>query len=172
MTNRTTLSLLMCLLLTMVFSSSAECDYVRVTGSVVNVRQGPGTSQPVLFQAREGEEFILIREDGLWYKVALPDGQEAYVFGRLAEILPGDYPSVSGGEGTDSLQTTPESGGGSLLLNSLGFLALFLLAGLAVWKRREMGRKAASTLREWSGYRRDKPFRYDSRPPEKDRWEI
>ncbi|UCG38281.1 MAG: SH3 domain-containing protein [bacterium] len=163
-----------CLLLILVSLLSPNlllADYVRIRGSVVNVRQGPGTSFPVLFQAQQGEEFNLLRTEGLWYLVKLPEGEEAWVFGRLADIVPGAMPGQpADGEGAKG---EGEAGSGlKRILEVFLLLALLLLSGIAVWKRKQLTSHAILKLKEISGYRREQPFRYDNRMPKDDSWEI
>ena len=86
------LLLLAGLLLSMAPQGAAEADYVRIKGTVVNVRQGPGTSHPVLFQAEQGEEFDLISTEGLWCLVRIQPHQEAWVFRKLVSIVEGTRP--------------------------------------------------------------------------------
>lgn len=145
-------------------------DYVRIRGTVVNVRQGPGTTYPTLFQAEEGEEYALQSVEGLWCRIALVDGREAWVFGRLVTVMKGDLPGVSETEQEVSDQEGEVRGS-----KVSAFLAifLFLLAGVVViWKWRALSKKAARSMREISGYRRSRPFQYDDRSPDRDRWEI
>jgi hypothetical protein len=147
-------------------------DYVKVKGSVVNVRQGPGTTFPVLFQAEQGEEFTLLSTEGLWCLVTLDQGREAWVFRKLVDILPGQRPG-------DQSSTVPdpdkEVKSDSLAGKIIGFffLLLFVIATVvAVWRRKPLFELSTRKLREISGYRREQPFRYDNRKPNDDSWEL
>jgi len=136
------------------------------------VRQGPGTTFPVLFQAEQGEEFTLVRTEGLWCLVTLEQEKEAWVFRKLVNVLPGQRPGDQASSVTD-----PENEGesGSLISKviSLFFLLVFLLATVAaVWKRKPLLEFSTRKLREISGYRREQPFRYDNRKPNDDSWEL
>lgn len=152
------------------FLSTAHADFVRIEGSVVNVRQGPGTSFPVLFQAQAGEEYSLVSTEGLWCRIKLSDGKEAWVFRKLIGIVPGSLPESLGAPEKADVKPARE-GGSRIVYLATGMTALLILV-LAVWRRRELGRYAGSRMREMSGYRRDQPFRYDDLPPEKDSWEL
>lgn len=155
-----------------VHPSVSFADYVKVKGSVVNVRQGPGTTFPVLFQAEQGEEFTLVSTEGLWCLVTLDKGREAWLFRKLVDILPGQRPG-------DQSSTDPDPGkegeSGSLAGKIIGFffLLLFLIAAVvAVWKWKPLLELSTRKLKEISGYRREQPFRYDNRKPNDDSWEL
>ena len=85
-----------------VFPDSVQADFIRIRGTVVNVRQGPGTTHQVLFQAKQGEEYPLKKTEGLWCLIQLKDGKEAWVFARLVDVVPGEIPG--------SPVSTPEAG--------------------------------------------------------------
>ena len=149
---------------------SALADYVRIRGSVVNVRQGPGTSFSTLYQAEEGEEYNLVSVEGLWCRVTLADGREAWVFRRLVSIIQGEIPGMPGMENPVQDQAVDEGGWGLF-----AFLTVFILLSGTIylaWRWKPISRKAATWMREISGYGRNRPFRYDDRSPDKDRWEI
>jgi hypothetical protein len=155
-----------------VLPSITLADYVKVKGSVVNVRQGPGTSFPVLFQAEKGEEFTLVRTEGLWCLVTLEQEKEAWVFRKLVNVLPGQRPGDQGSAITDP-EKEGESGSMAGKIVSLFFLLMFLLAAVAaLWKRKLLLELSTRKLREISGYRREQPFRYDNRKPNDDSWEL
>lgn len=151
--------------------SNAAADYIRIKGTVVNVRQGPGTTYQVLFQAKQGDEFDLLKTEGLWCLISLDQGEKAWVFGRLIEILPGERPSKRtiqpGPEGDQPRWTAWMAHYDRILIILLVIFALTVL-----WKRRQVLDYAQKKLREISGYRREQPFRYDNRNPKDDRWEL
>ena len=151
--------------------AGSMADYVRIKGTVVNVRQGPGTTFPVLFQAEQGEEFNLSRTEGLWCLIDLGEGKEAWVFGRLVEILPGQRPSQTDQQSGAGVEDVPRSVW-VVVLETILLIVIFFLAGLALWKRRLILDFTRMKLREISGYRREQPFRYDNRTPRDDSWEL
>ena len=57
--------------------------------SYVNLRQGPGTSYPLLGTATRGnpdsEPMTVLAESGGWYQVRLPDARTGWVAGWLVE---------------------------------------------------------------------------------------
>ena len=161
-----------CLFSLAVFPPLSQADYIRVKGSVVNVRQGPGTSYPVLFQAEMGEEFALVSTEGLWCLITLDQQKEAWVFRKLVDVLPGTRPG-------DLNTSTPDPGEGdkpgSLLTKVVGYLFGLMLpaaTAIAFWKRKTLLQAAGKKLREMSGYKRENPFRYDNRKPSDDSWEL
>lgn len=162
---------MVCFLLLMTVPATALADYIRIKGTVVNVRQGPGTSHPVLFQAEQGEEFDLVSTEGLWCRIKILQDQEAWVFLKLVDVMQGNRP------GTSSEQQAPEEPGSSpgawdRVAFPVIIIFLFLLAAVVIWKRREILHFTELKLKEISGYKRDQAFRYDNRKPSDDSWEL
>ncbi|UCF31794.1 MAG: SH3 domain-containing protein [bacterium] len=148
----------------------AWSDYVRIRGSVVNVRQGPGTSYPALFQAEEGEEYALVSIEGLWCRITLADGREAWLFRRLVDVMAGEMSGLSEVDQPAQEEKIEEGGWGPFSILTIliaGILFLLLLR-----RRKTITRKMGDRLQEMSGYRRNRPFQYDDRTPDRDRWEI
>jgi N-acetylmuramoyl-L-alanine amidase len=50
-----------------------------VKGSVVNIRQGPGTTYKVVTQTKAGEVFTVLEHSGSWLKVRLHNGQDGWI---------------------------------------------------------------------------------------------
>ncbi|MDF1536222.1 MAG: SH3 domain-containing protein [bacterium] len=141
-------------------------------GTVVNVRQGPGTTYPVLFQAEKGEAFSLVRTEGLWCLITLDQGREAWVFGKLVDVLPGQR---SGSPNTEEAEPGEKDEPVSMAGKVAGFIFLLLFltsSAVAVWKREQLLRFVGRKLKEIAGYRREQPFRYDNRKPSDDSWEL
>ena len=154
-------------LFTIGFSSIAYADYVRIESSELNVRQGPGTSFPVLFQARAGDEFSLISTEGLWCHITLEDGGEAWVFRRFVTVIPGTMEGPA-----PPPETVVDKSKISGVVKLLFILLFFVLTIIVFLRRRQIAKYTGLKMRELSGYRRDEPFRYDERSPDQDRWEL
>ncbi|NLX89382.1 MAG: SH3 domain-containing protein, partial [Syntrophomonadaceae bacterium] len=58
---------------------------VQVTGSLVNLRSGPGTSHAVVGQARQGDTLLLLGKEGDWCKVQTASGLICYVSSSLVQ---------------------------------------------------------------------------------------
>jgi SH3-like domain-containing protein len=56
---------------------------VIVGGTIVNVREGPGTDFRVLFQAEKGVSFKLLKRQKKWLKVQHEDGEVGWVHKSL-----------------------------------------------------------------------------------------
>lgn len=153
------------------FSTAAAADYVRVKGTVVNVRQGPGTSHPVLFSAEKGEEFVLLSTDGLWFRIRLQGGKEAWVYSKLVDVVPGDISGTTEAARSEDKSKADQKGWSSKSKLAFALIVAVILLG-GFWKRKEIFRYAGRRLREISGYKRDQAFRYDNRKPKDDSWEI
>jgi uncharacterized protein YgiM (DUF1202 family) len=160
-----------CVLTIAALPAVSIADYIRIKGSVVNVRQGPGTSHQVLFQAEQGEEFDLVSTEGLWCLVKLPTGQDAWVFRKLVEVVEGQRAGSTLGEEEGKEAETVSSKWS--WITQIGLLiTAFLLAAVGIWKRKEIIRYTGVKLRDISGYKRDQAFRYDNRKPSDDSWEL
>lgn len=66
-------------------------DYWFVTGSKVNLRQGPGTSNAVVGQVAFGDQAEVLSDRDGWYEIRLADGSNSgWIFGKfLKDQLPG-----------------------------------------------------------------------------------
>lgn len=56
---------------------------VIVNKPKVNIRSGPGTENPILFQAEKGVPFRVIETKGNWLHVAHADGDTGWILDRL-----------------------------------------------------------------------------------------
>ena len=162
---------IICIILIAAVPASSLADYIRIKGTVVNVRQGPGTSHPVLFQAEQGEEFDLVSTEGLWCLIKLSDGKEAWVFRKLVDVVQGTRPGQAGSDEMTE-ETTEAAAGWSWTTKAIFILFAFLLAVTLFVKRRDILRFTGAKLREISGYKRDQAFRYDNRKPSDDSWDL
>ncbi len=57
-----------------------------VTGSVVNVRGGPGTANNVISQVFQGNSLAVLDQSNDWIRVALPNGNTGWVAGWLVSM--------------------------------------------------------------------------------------
>jgi uncharacterized protein YgiM (DUF1202 family) len=58
---------------------------VSVTGSVVNIRSGPGTTNKVIAKVRRGDELEVRGETPSWYNVKLSSGAEGWIYKKLVK---------------------------------------------------------------------------------------
>lgn len=58
---------------------------VLVTGSLVNLRSGPGTGYAVVGQARQGDTLVSLGQEGEWCKVQTASGLVCYVASSLVQ---------------------------------------------------------------------------------------
>lgn len=54
-----------------------------VTGSVVNIRSGPGMKNKVLAKVKRSDEVEVLGEIGSWYNVKLSNGVEGWIYKKL-----------------------------------------------------------------------------------------
>lgn len=67
-----------------VTASDDAPSYWYVTGSRVNLRGGPGTSNAVIGQVRFGEEAEVLSDADGWYEIRLADGSASgWIFGKF-----------------------------------------------------------------------------------------
>lgn len=57
-----------------------------VTGSTVNVRGGPGTTNSVISQVFQGNSLPVLEQSGDWYRVKLPNGSTGWIAGWLVSM--------------------------------------------------------------------------------------
>src|ERR1700674_3610298 len=68
-------------------ASSSAAEQVRVVGALVNVRQGPGPSAPVLFQVKRGDVLAIVERKGNWLFIETSAGLRGYVFSQMTETV-------------------------------------------------------------------------------------
>ncbi|NLI13487.1 N-acetylmuramoyl-L-alanine amidase [Pelotomaculum propionicicum] len=87
-------------------SGSADSGKTAVvTGSVVNVRNGPGTTNAVVGQVTQGQSLPVLEQSGDWVRVKLPVGSTGWVAGWLVSVQ-------SAPVTTPQTPTTPETPAG------------------------------------------------------------
>jgi len=59
--------------------------YIKVTGSITNIRSNPSLSAPIVQRVNQGTELVLTGENEEWYRVRLSSGYTAYVHKSVAE---------------------------------------------------------------------------------------
>lgn len=57
-----------------------------VTGSIVNIRKGPGTHHAVSGQVKTGAELTILKSESNWYLVKLPDGKQGWIAGWMVSV--------------------------------------------------------------------------------------
>ena len=65
---------------------SKQVDYIRCTGSSVNLRSGAGTSYSVVGTAKKGEIYAVTQQLGNWYKTYYR-GKEVYLSASYGAVL-------------------------------------------------------------------------------------
>lgn len=93
-----------------------------VTGSVVNVRKGPGTSYGVIAKTEAGQQFTVLEESGGWLKVRLHNGTEGWISKDLVNVMTvlkkvtvtGDIVNLRKGPGTGYAKVGQVKAGQSL----------------------------------------------------------
>ena len=70
----------------MVVDSPAASRNAVVTGSTVNVRGGPGTTNSVINQVAQGDSLPVLEQSGDWFRVKLQNGSTGWVAGWLVSL--------------------------------------------------------------------------------------
>jgi len=80
----------------------------EITGSVVNVRNGPGTQYAVISKVSQGQFVTILDEKNNWFRVKLAAGQTGWIAGWLindqldsleAAVVSGDVVNIRQGPG-------------------------------------------------------------------------
>ena len=72
------------------FKRKEISDAAFIKSATLNIREGPGTSHPILGKAKKGEFFKLLAEEGKWVKIDFK-GQEAYAYANNVRIKRDGY---------------------------------------------------------------------------------
>lgn len=147
-----------------------RADYITVKSSYLNVRSGPGTTFQIVRTITEGESFQLAETKGLWCRIILDDGSEAWVYRSYVEVRKGDMPGMVKKEEIQEPDTTGRET--SLLMKPVILAVGITVLLLVFWRRRQLRQRFSHWMQAWSGYRREDPFRYDHRRPERDEWKL
>lgn len=83
--------------------------YLLVTGSLVNIRSGPGTGYQVIGQVEEGDVLEAVEESNGWYRVIF-QGKSGWIAGWLVEVH-STKPPARGEPGTLDVRYREETGG-------------------------------------------------------------
>ncbi len=83
---RITISLTVVLFSLLILSSRVAAGSATVTGSIVNLRAGPGTQYQVVGQTSRGDQLDIVATEGQWHQVFLKDGQRAWIAGWLVDV--------------------------------------------------------------------------------------
>ncbi|MFT4412759.1 SH3 domain-containing protein [Fredinandcohnia humi] len=65
---------------------TTEESSVKILYNGTNIRTGPATTHPVAARANEGDTFTIIKTEGDWYKITLPDNKIGYVAGWIVSV--------------------------------------------------------------------------------------
>jgi N-acetylmuramoyl-L-alanine amidase len=69
-----------------VVENTSDSRNAVVTGSSVNIRVGPGTTNSVISQATQGASLQVLEQSGDWYRVKLQNGSTGWVAGWLVSM--------------------------------------------------------------------------------------
>ncbi|MBC7325916.1 MAG: N-acetylmuramoyl-L-alanine amidase, partial [Moorella sp. (in: Bacteria)] len=77
-------------------TSTTGASQVRITGSYVNIRTGPGMEYEIIDVLPRGTELKLLEVAPGWYRVQLYDGRRGWVSATYAEPVPDKLPGDGG----------------------------------------------------------------------------
>ncbi len=66
----------------------SERKIIYVTGSVVNIREGPSTAFPVVTKVKKGHKLVELSRDGDWVNIALEETINAWIHASLVSAEP------------------------------------------------------------------------------------
>ena len=129
MLNKKMATIFVCLLLIITGSiqkavpAEAQNGFVTITGSNLNVREGPGLSYSIVSKVNKGERFPIVKEQGDWIKIGLSAGRQGWVANWYTTKDSTDHSLATGGTtGTvtaDSLRVRTGPGTSHPLAGSL-----------------------------------------------------
>lgn len=90
-------------------ASSPVTVYLLVTGKVVNIRSGPGTSYDIIGQVEEGDVLKAVEKSNGWYRVEF-QGKAGWIAGWLVEVY-NTKPPARGEPGTLDVRYRQEDRG-------------------------------------------------------------
>ena len=79
---------LLTLMLVLLAATIVRAEMVSIAGEHVNMRAGPGTDQPVLWELGRGFPLRVLSRNGDWVKVADFEGDEGWVHHSLVSHAP------------------------------------------------------------------------------------
>ncbi|RWR15219.1 N-acetylmuramoyl-L-alanine amidase [Siminovitchia fortis] len=100
-------------------SIAEDTETATITGEVVNVREKPGTSYPIITQIKKEETYPVINEKDDWYEIKLPSGETGWIAGWLASKDTAKLPSTEGSIAVQNLNVRSEPGIESDILGKL-----------------------------------------------------
>lgn len=80
-------SLILCLIFLGTTLSGLSARYVEVTRRAANIRVEPTTSAGLVATARQGDIFVLVREEGNWYQIQMFSGNTRYIYKNLVDRI-------------------------------------------------------------------------------------
>ena len=61
------------LLMALLIVETGSCQEAMVTGAIVNVRSGPGTTHDIVAKVKEGDRFPVLQVSKLWVQIHIDD---------------------------------------------------------------------------------------------------
>ncbi len=95
---------------------AADVTYVKVTGSVVNLRSGPGTSYDKLGSVTKDTQLVWLSTGDGWYQVKTSSGQKAWISATYSELVSVADPGSSTPQTPSS--STPSGSAKTALVNT------------------------------------------------------
>ncbi|WP_166511131.1 SH3 domain-containing protein [Desulfallas thermosapovorans] len=96
----------------------AKVKQATVTGDIVNVRSGPGTSNDIVAKVNKGSKYTVDEVNGQWLKINLTDGKSGWIAGWLASVseVPKSSPVIptQDGNGDVSIKDADNGNGNSI----------------------------------------------------------
>ncbi|MFZ7102274.1 MAG: SH3 domain-containing protein [Peptococcaceae bacterium] len=70
----------------LISEQSSEIERAVVTGSIVNIREGPGTGYAKIGETKSGDKLDVLKSEGKWFLVNLPEGGQGWIANWLVQI--------------------------------------------------------------------------------------
>ncbi len=96
-----------------------DTETATILGEVVNVREKPGASYPIITQLKKGETYPVIEEKDDWYEIELKSGETGWIAGWLASKKAGKVKPSKGIIAVQNLNVRSEPSTESNILGKL-----------------------------------------------------
>ncbi|MDZ7330997.1 MAG: SH3 domain-containing protein [candidate division KSB1 bacterium] len=130
-----------------------EAPLYYVANTDCNIRQGPGTNNPILTRVKKGTILVRVGQLNEWFRVRLPDQRIGWVREDLVDYAPNvlitvDQSNIRRGPSTDFLiqSTVPKGTPLVKITEQDGWSKVYLPNGETGWIRNDLGVDTEQTL--------------------------
>lgn len=105
-----TIALILTLTLGFIYTFQSNAESVYIKASVLNVREKPDATSPVIAQVRKGETYTYIQKKGDWVEIEIEEGKKGWVAAWLIELRKEAGPAAEATTPDPSAPSKPNEG--------------------------------------------------------------